>query len=328
MTTSLLDSQPPALPGFSAGSEAAVRCGVAKDFTAADLFTQRPSVYAEAVRMLTQGATVSMVARVLAVSRNTVALVRAREMGSRTVDQLRKDLAGQARTCAGLILDRLTEVLMEREDLEPQHLAQCLHRAVEASEILSGGVAGRVEGAGAGDVTPAQVGAYLAELRHGYQARAREMDLEGVGRIPHAGGPAGADGLRGGGVGADGAGSGVDLAVPVEGVQVGPATGAHDGPACDTPLHRNGLRESAPVMMPPARGFGGTDGAAGALRPCGLEGAAAGEDAGAGAGERSGVGAGASAQGGGGGPARGGGGLVHQSVQSSGILDQVHGVQP
>lgn len=86
-------------------------------------------------------------ARIAEVSTNTVAAIDRQIDQSANVETIRKALAGNARYLARLTLERIEEILRDRnrDDLDEGKLANLLKTLVEKSELLSGNATERIE---------------------------------------------------------------------------------------------------------------------------------------------------------------------------------------
>lgn len=116
-------------------------------FTAATLKKHRPEIYNLIVWMRLQMMPLRHTARVAQVSTNTVQAVDLEIESRSEVETIRKALAGNARYLARLSLERIGEILQERNqgDLDEGKLANLFKHLIEKSELLSGNATERIE---------------------------------------------------------------------------------------------------------------------------------------------------------------------------------------
>lgn len=115
-------------------------------FTAARFFEHRPEDYQIAARLRAEGVPIAAVARLLHVSRNTIAAVDRREASSRSVEQYKQEAAASCRHLATLARERLEELLLDPDSkIPPQALAIMMAVSEDKALLLSGQATSRLE---------------------------------------------------------------------------------------------------------------------------------------------------------------------------------------
>jgi len=150
-------------------------------FTAAQLKKNRPEVYNLIVWMRLNLMPFRYVAEIAGVSTNTVDAID-REISSQVeVETVRKCLAADMRSLGRLVMERLREILLDRdqEDLDEGKLANVLKHVVEKAELLEGRATERIEW----NPNPKETTDYEEYIRQAIPVDAQEMD-PGVGKLP------------------------------------------------------------------------------------------------------------------------------------------------
>jgi hypothetical protein len=116
-------------------------------YTASTLKAGKPELYNLVVWMLLQGMGIRHAARVAQISANTVGAIAKELDRSADVDTVRAALAGNARALARLTLERIEEILLERDrdELDEGKLANLFKHLVEKAELLAGNPTERIE---------------------------------------------------------------------------------------------------------------------------------------------------------------------------------------
>lgn len=156
------------------------------NFTGDRLFSQDPDRYRACVEMLGRMAPVSMIAKVLRVSPNTVRAVRERE--GETIDDLKKRTVAHLAKFVGIAAERFAE---EADSIDIEKLAIPMGIATEKLLLLTGQATSRVERI---DAAPAPVdfSAYLDSIPEAQAAETRYIGEEISQRADGPGGvPAG-----------------------------------------------------------------------------------------------------------------------------------------
>jgi len=117
-------------------------------YTAEELFSHRPEIYHEIVRLLAQAASIRHIKRVCKVHHYSVRAVAERE--GQTIDTLRLSIGKRALNLAALLVDTIEEdVLADR--LKPGEKAFALSTLVDKGQLLTGAATARIEQGKASD---------------------------------------------------------------------------------------------------------------------------------------------------------------------------------
>ncbi len=149
-----------AAPGFSFLAEletGETKLATAGEFTGERLHRDRPGIYAAVVRMAAEGQSISMTARALGVSRNTVCAVRDRE--GLSVEQDRKELLRDLRRAGRLSVEKVIELLPDLKSAKDAAITAAV--MVDKMQLLAGEATARVERL---EVRPDQVRTFLDSL--------------------------------------------------------------------------------------------------------------------------------------------------------------------
>ena len=148
------------------------------EFTAARLFDRKPDVYRLIVALRAEGLSAKQTSDLLKVSRNTIAAIDKREAGSQTAEQYKRDAVFKYRHLIRLTMERLEEMIVERDDLQPRDIAVVLGVLEDKAQLLSGGPTARLEVTG-GEMSHEDLLDYIRKQKTAYEAEYIAMGNEG-----------------------------------------------------------------------------------------------------------------------------------------------------
>jgi predicted HTH domain antitoxin len=154
------------------------------EFSGDYIFRKHPRIYTAVVHLHAGGSSLSYISKLLSISRNTVAQILKRE--GVTVEQYKKDIAGEMRELTGLTLERIGEAL--RDDVRMlktplRDLSIVAGVLVDKSQLLDGSPTEIHQAHKPADVGAAAWDDYISNLR---SANTDCMDLSAV-AIPQKG---------------------------------------------------------------------------------------------------------------------------------------------
>jgi hypothetical protein len=135
-------------------------------------------VYKLAVSLRAEGLSVKQTSKLLRISRNTITAIDRREAGTLTVEQYKREAVMKYRHLIGLTMERLEELLVDRDDLQPRDIAVVLGVLEDKAQLLSGQPTGRLEITGS-ELSHDDLLDYVRSQRKIYEAECREMGNEG-----------------------------------------------------------------------------------------------------------------------------------------------------